>query len=272
MAKQSFAWWEVTGNYFQIKFVSTLDVSTLVNANFVLYNDSASPTSITTPFDTIDVAKDYSSISRILTLWWNNPGPTGGYTLHVRNLRTFLGEALGDFQIPFEWVLESATPNSGSLDELLQPSRIPVEVEDYSLKTPGWSIIEPQAEVSPTAQALEVIDIAPGISSHHYIDTQENLGKIDILFSLPIYTNFISPFYFSLTKKSVKKGMSLWENVNTSVLGSFDSKLISIYLPAIDSLGNTVYSYGKSNEELEGLVFFEPQTKYRLVLSTQIGS
>lgn len=271
MTISKFAWWEVTSRFFQIKFVSTLDTTTLINDNFVLYNDIASPTAVVDPFETIDVAKHYSSISRILTLWWKNPPDTDAYTLNVNNLKTFLGEDVGDFTIPFDWVLDSATPESGSPEALLEPNREPVEVEDYSIKSPTWSIVDPIVDDTTTG-ALQVLDIAPGVSSHHNLQPTDNFGKIDILFSEPIYTNFITPYYFSVTKKAVKKGISVWENVATSVLSSLDSKIISIYMPALDVDGNTVYSYGKTLEEIEGLEFFEPQTKYRLVISTEIGS
>jgi hypothetical protein len=98
MIKSYFAWWEVTDRFFRIKFISTLDVATLVNTNFVLYNDSASPTAVANPFQDIDVAKDYSSISRMLTLWWRSPpSVAGAYTLHVNDLQTFLSEPIGTF-------------------------------------------------------------------------------------------------------------------------------------------------------------------------------
>jgi hypothetical protein len=42
-------------------------------------------------------------------------------------------------------------------------------------------------------------------------------------------------------------------------------------MPALNEVGETVYSYNKTAEEIEGLVFFEPQTKYRLMISTDIG-
>lgn len=277
MPKSYFAWWEVNSEYFQIKFVSTIDTDTFINDNFVLYNDVASPTTITEPFEDIDIAKHYSSISRILTLWWKNPPDSGEYTLNVNNLKTFLGEDVGDFAIPFTWVLESATPISGSVEELLEPSREPVEVEDYSIKTPGWSIVESTVE-SATPSTLDVIDVAPGVGTHHRVLAQENEGRIDILFTLPVATNFITPLYFALSSKEVKKGISIWTAVDAFITGNLDSTIVSIYLPGVPEVEPATpedppfYSYLKTDEELEGYTFFLPQTKYKLIVSTDVGT
>jgi hypothetical protein len=274
MAKSYFAWWEVNDHFFQIKFVSTIDVATFINDNFVLYNDAASPTTIVDPFEDIVVAKDYSSVSRILTLWWKNPPASGAYTLHVNNLKTFLGEYIGNFSIPFNWVLDSATPESGSTEELLRPDRVPVEVEDYSIKTPGWSIIESPAP--SVISGLDIIDLAPGTSIHHNISAQENEGRIDIMFSAPIATNFITPIYFALSSKPVKRGLSTWTAVDTYVTSNADSTIVSIYLPGkaiVESATpeSTVYSHLRDISELDNYIFFEPQTKYRLIVSTDVG-
>jgi hypothetical protein len=272
MAQFYYAWWEATDRFFQIKFVATLDTSTLIDANFVLYDTAATPAVVPGVFETIEIEKNFSSVSRIFDLWWETPPETGAYTLHVNNLKSFLGEDVGDFTIDFDWVLDSATPVSGSVEELLEPSRDPVEVEDYSIKTPSWTIVEDTEEsATPSSLYLEVLDIAPGVSSHHNLSVQENLGKIDILFTEPVYSNYITPYYFSVTSKPVQKGIALWENVAVSVIGSTDSKIVSVYLPAVDADGNTVYSYGQTLEDIEGLEFFIPQTKYRLVISSAVG-
>ena len=273
MPKQYFAWWEVKPQYLQIKFVSTLDTTTLVNENFELQKDIATPATVSDPFKEIDANKHFSSISRTLTLWWKDALGPGDYTLSVRNLKTFLGEDVGDFSFQFTCEAESATPTS-ELEDLLEPSRAPVEVEDYSVKAPGWSIIEPDLvdTTGPSSDSLTVVDVAPNVSGHYNVSPRENLGKIDILFSGPILSNFTTSTYFVTSKKEVKRGISRWQTIDdTLVLAGQDSRVVSVYLPAKDSDGNTVYSYNKTAEEVEDLIFFEPQMKYRLIISTDIG-
>lgn len=268
MARDYYQWWEVTTDYVQIKFVDTLDSTTLIDANFVLYDDQATPQIISDPFEPIDLSTDYSSISRILTLWWSSPPATGTYSLNINDLKDFLGNLIGDFSFSFDWVLDAATPNQD-----LKPTRVPVEVEDYSLKTPGWSILDVDLE-SATPSTFDIIDLSPGVGTHHYVSVQENLGKIDVLFNQPVLTNYITPLYFSLTSKAIQRGISPWTPVDTYVTSNTDSTIVSVYLPASEMATPSVpeYSYLKTEEELEGLVFFLPQTKYRLIINTDVGT
>lgn len=273
MPYDNYAWWEVTRSYFQIRFNATVDPATLINENFLVFTDEATPQQITDPFQTIDTATDYSSIDRTLTLWWDNaPTVSGPYTLSVSNIVNFLGEPQADFEIAFDWIAESATPDN-VVDQ--RPTREPTEVEDYSIKAPGWSIVtSPEDAVDPT-NSLTISDLNPGIGKHHSLTATENDGKLELLFDTPIASNFISAYYFTVSSKDIKKGLALWEPVNVLVLPNLDSTMVTIYMPAAEPLEDAtpsyVYSYYLTDEQIAEYTFWEPQKKYRIIVSTEVG-
>lgn len=267
MAKFHYSWFEVYPEFVRIKFVDNIKPSELTNEKFQVWTSEATPQEVLNPFNVIDTAKDYDSISRILTLWWlNSPPETGTYIFQVFPMTTFLNELLDGYSIEFDWSVEQATPPA---DPTTQPSREPVDVEDYSIKIPGWSIIESGESATPTS-GLSVLDIIPGVETHHSLEEDENDGRIDILFSQPINSNYLSPYYFTLTRKEVKRGFSKWEEVDTIVVAGQDSQSVSIYLAQVDSEAATpVYSY---LNVLESPEFFSPQYEYRLIISGAIGA
>jgi len=67
-----YQWYDVNTSHIEIKFIDTIDISTLINANFVLKNTTgATPSVVSSPFLPIDVSRDYYSISRVIKLYWN---------------------------------------------------------------------------------------------------------------------------------------------------------------------------------------------------------
>jgi len=273
-----YQWFEATRDYVRIKFVNTLNIDTLINSNFRLFKDANynleidAGEEVSDPFKDIIQSRDYSSISRILTLWWDNPPPAGDYILDVSNLRSFVGTILDDFQISITWKLESATPGDTMLG-IIPPDRTPSEVEDYSIKSPGWTV-EETVDTTTEGTAITILDVAPPISTHHYLDPQANEGRIDILFSSPIAMNYLTSKYFALSRKPVKKGLAQWEALETPIISDVTSSIISVYLPAAEASldsATPIYSYGLSDEEVATHEFFLEQYKYRLIVSKAIG-
>lgn len=269
----NYQWIDVKYDSVQVKFVANLNIDTLVNANFPVVYSVATPVPLVDPFLDIEVERDYSPVSRILTLWWRNrPAPNSVLALQIRNLQNFLGSPIADFDVPFSWT-ESATPSDGLFT--VPPDRTPIEVEDYSIKDAGWTIIDSSDIEESTVQYVEILDIAPGIMQHSYLQETENYGRIDLLFSIPIAANYVNPTYFSLTRKPVKKGMAQWEFVNSLVESNLDSSIVTVYLPSVEvglESATPVYSKMLTDEEISAHVFFEKQYKYRLIVSKAVGS
>lgn len=276
MARDSYQWWEVTSDYIQIKFVDSLDSTTLINDNIHLYTVAGSPTVVSEPFKAIDIKKDFSSISRMLTLWWEEDLtlPTNSYILEFENLKDFVGNDVQDFNFTFEWESDFATPNQD-----LRPTREPIEVEDYSIKTPGWSILDPGSSSSTSSSSgIQLVDVSPDRDYGYSLAANENDGVIQILFDRPIASNYITSEFFVLSSKDIKKGISQWTSVQALIVDSYDSKLINIYLPGTEIVESATppsgpqYSYTMTSAEIANNIFFAPSKKYRLVIAAGIGS
>jgi hypothetical protein len=276
MDYQTIAYYNINSDFIQIKFVANLDVATIIDENFVLQDTQATPNTYSDAFESIVLASDFSSISRMLTLWWKTKPATGDYCLRTTNLKTYLNEVVSDAEIEFAWVnsIEDATP--ASVDEALRPSREPIDTEDYSIKSISWSeetsSISSDSSPNLPATTLNMIDLAPGTQTHHQVRADENGGRIDFLFDSPIIMNYASSIYFPLSKKKMKKGLSQWIPVQTQILVSIDSKIVSILLPTTNADGNIIYSDQIAPVDIPNYVFFEPGYKYKVVLSTLIGA
>lgn len=276
MAVNYIEWWEIKSSNIQIKFTHSLDTDTLINDNLAFYPIGDSNNPLVEPFETINAATDYSSISRVLTLWFNNaPTSSGDYTLEFNNLKDFRQDLLETFSFDFDWYIESATPDSGYAEDL-RPTRVPTEVEDYSIKSPSWTLIENTItlEVDPSS-SLEITKIVPEKTSWHMLEANENDGRIDIYFSNIVASNFISPEYFTLEAKTLQKGLSKWVLVETIVLSNLQSTIISIFLPKVEELESStpslVYSNELSEQEIAESTFFEQQKRYRLTIGSEVG-
>lgn len=264
------AWYEVTTSYVRIKFVPNVSPTTLINDNFVVVTDDATPQVIVDPFHSLDLARDFDSISRIITLWWQIELPADGYYLEVNGLKDHLGFDIDPFEIPFTVDGESATPSVQPIEE--RPSRDPVDVEDYSLKHPTWSIEQATTLIEDSSGELDIVDIQPKARNAYQIEPRYNNGIIRIMFNYPILANYINPIYFVLTEKKAGIGVSKWETVDTRVLPNEDSTIIEIYLPTTNDIGETIYSYYMDADEGSEKEYFKVGYKYRLVISSAVGA
>ncbi len=267
----NYQWYDITASYIQIKFANNLDTTTLVNSNFNVYTED--DVALFDPFKDIIPVRDFSSISRILTLWWDNP-PTelGNYYLAVTDLKNYVSADLADFNIEFTWTLEPSTPGYTDLITV-PPSRTPIEVEDYSIKNAEWVIDDTPINDPDAEPNITLYDILPPEETHHYLDPDANEGRIDLLFSHPIAMNYINPNYFGVNRKLVKKGFVNWEWVDAKVVTDPTSMIVSVFLPAYTTESATpIYSEGLEPDEIDGYKFFEPQYKYRLIISKAVGN
>jgi len=256
-----YQWYEVTGSNVQIKFRDTIHRSTLIDPNFLVYNMStATPTIISNAFSDIDIKRDFSSISRVLTLWWgitleNNTD----YRISISGLRAIGGTFVDTQNIDF---------NTGiiTVENIeVPPTREPVEVEDYSIKSITTILNIP---VSAGSDEFSIISITPDSSYSYYLDPSHNEGKIEVIFSMPPAANFVSDDYFKIQRKALGRGISRWENIEALITSSSNDELAVIYLPSVpasDSADQTSY-YGRPD-----LIYWEKGYKYRIRISGDIG-
>lgn len=143
-------------NTLQIKFSRTVQPSSLLDENFVLTKELATPVTVSSPFRDISTLVHYNSISRTLTLYWNTVlDSESEYKVTINNLKDGSGLAIASTSFSFTTPAAAATPSSlvatGTVIEevLIQDKSIRTDLESgYQIiaKNPSFYI----ESVSPT--------------------------------------------------------------------------------------------------------------------------
>lgn len=257
-----YAWFEVRTNYIEIKFNEILNASSITNNKFAVYNaTTATPVSIANPFKPIDVSRDYYSISRTLHLWWNFELQSNTtYQVVITNLLNIEGATPAQVTIEFE----TGIIEYGLQDELEPPSRHPIDVEDYSIKVVSDFIY---SSLSSDVDKLKIEKIVPGSDKAYYLDPTENEGKIEIWFNQAPAANYINSSYFKVQRKLVSRNISRWEDINARITANTAKGAVFIYLPSLDATPVFAYEVDKAEKH----EYFQPEYKYRVIISKDIG-
>lgn len=256
-------WYRVTTDYVEIKFNTLLNTSRITNDKFVVTDTTpATPLIITDPFKDISVTRDYSSISRILYLWWNfDLSVSSTYEISISGLLELDGSTPALELITF--ATDATLPVNEGISE--PPERDPVDVEDYSIKSISDFILP--LTVTADADHLTIIKVVPESDIAHYLQATENEGKIEIWFNQAPAANFISTEYFKVQRKLVTKAMSRWESIAAKVTADSSKAIVYIYLPSLDA--TPVYGYQVDKDDLAE--YFETGYKYRVIVSQDVA-
>lgn len=248
----------VTTGSIDIKFAVTIDIDTLINSNFTLLLDGATPSPVSSPFETISVARDYDSISRIIRLYLISAlTPETDYILRISNLKTPFNETLTTSSFYF------TTGEDTTIDITDQVPETPeVIVEDNSIRS-ITAVDLTSTLVSPNATELQIMSIDPDSDTAYFLDSSYNEGRIEIVFNTILAANFVSTDYFKVQRKPVGRGMSRWEDLSVIVTSDSTSGIVIIYLPSTDATP----VYGEPD-----VTYWEAGYKYRLRISGSIGS
>lgn len=257
-----YQWYDVRLDYVEIKFLDTIDISTLVNDNFILKNVSvATPTVIPSAFKTIDLGRDYYSVSRTLRLYWAADLTTDThYSITISNLKKISGAVIADDTILFDTDGVSIEIPTSIITE--PPTHDPVDTENYSIKEVA-DIIFASSLTESTSGALSITSITPDLDHSWSMDASYNEGRIEIWFNQTIAANYISSTFFRVQRKAITSTMSKWEDLTTIVGSNSENKLVVIYLPSDDA--TPVYGEADKNYWLSGY-------KYRLKIMGTIGA
>lgn len=251
---------KIQTDYVEIKFVDLILTSTLLNTNFQTYNMSiATPAALVNPFKTIDLTRDYDSISRTLFLWWTSSSTLSDntdYELRIDNLLAVNGYSIASEIIAFSTGVIS-TEVATDLDQ--PPTKIPTIIEDYSVKSIETFISTVDLD---DATVLSIESLTPDIDSRYYLAPTTAEGRIDIHFNQTPAANFISSDYFKIQRKSVSRQMSRWETVSALVTADTINDIVYIYLPSTDATP----VYGEPNKD-----YWEIGFKYKLTIVAGIG-
>lgn len=248
----------VNEGYITIKFNYTVDIDTLVNANFTLANTDATPSTVSDPFETIVLSRDYDSIARKLILYFKKPlVPLSDYVVTIKDLKTPAGDLIGTAQIGFTTV-DDVTPE----EEEIVPVSEPVDVKDHSIK--DVTLIDFDNLTFQGSSIFYVKSIKPNIEQAFQMEPSYNEGRIEIAFNETPAANFVSDEYFKVQRKKLSRTPKKWEDVDVLVTSDPSSDLVIIYIPSTDDVNDIVY--GEPDR-----TYWEAEYKYRLRISKEIG-
>lgn len=255
----------IDNDTFDLKFSVSLKTSTLVNANFVLFVDGATPVEVPDAFQEIIIAEDYNSISRLLQLRWLEDvlEVSTDYRLEISNLQTVVGHTLSSVAVLF-----TTGADAGDLVNPVDvPLETPPEIVDYSIKTAVFDITSLSTSGATVPFGVEESD---PIQGDFYLPPDYNNGRLVVTFTGEPDLGTINAETVKLQKRSVVRGPSRWTSLEVQVSSS--GSTIYIDLPSVDhypeaATPSTVTVYNTADYE-----YFEENTKYRLILSKNIAS
>jgi hypothetical protein len=247
---------KVTEDIVIIKFGRTVKISSLLNSNFIVETNEATPSTLTDPFKTIETLVDYNQISRTLTLRWKVIlAPSQGYVIRVNGLVDAANITIPEEQISFVSSGESATP---SLLETYTGTIInQVLVEDKSIR----SDIETGYQILAKNPNFYIESINP-TNGEYYVDDSENNGRIIVTFSSRPASNFINSKYFKAQRKKIQRTPSRWESVTAEV--SMHSWKAEVYIDFPSNDATPAFF-------TEDKTYFETGYKYRVIVSAEVG-
>ena len=246
----------VNVNTVNVKFGRTVKIASLVNANFTVYTDAATPVQVSSPFRAINTITDYNQISRTITLYWNVIlASTTDYIIKINNIVDSSGLTISEERISFTSQTHSATPST------LQQSQATVLnevlVEDKSIRTD----IETGYQILAKNPNFYIESVSPN-NGDFYIANDENNGRTTIIFSSRPASNFLTSKHFRAQRKKIQKTPSRWETMPAQV--SMHSWKPDVYMDFPSTDATPVYYVSNKT-------YFETGYKYRVIVSAEVG-
>ncbi len=253
---------EVSNSAINLKFNHTLDVAYIVNDAFVLTIASATPTAITDPFIDIDLARDYNSIGRILSLYFvDSLTAETTYGLTVTGLKSVNGDTLDNDYFEFT---TSASVNPDPED--IVPEAELLIVQDFSIKTVSDLIVSSSAVISENPEAtFNVEDVTPRSEISYYLSDTQDDGVVKMTFSEPVAANYLTTEYFKVQRKSISGYVSRWETVSAAIYYDSERDTVLVCMPSIEADQDVVYMTPDRQ-------YWESLYKYRIRISSLVGS
>ena len=241
-----------------IRFQSTIKISSLINENFILQTNTATPNIISNPFQPIQSIVDYNQISRTLRLYWDediNLSSGTEYLIRLVNFLDAVNETIDEEQILFTWQGDEATPSTFS--SVRAPEVGEVLVEDKSIRTDAFTSVQILAK-NPDFYIAEVVPS----NGDFYLENDYNSGRVKIVFNSRPASNFLNNIYFKAQKKKIQRTPSRWENIETRVQMHSWKPEVYVDFPSLDA--TPIYN-------TEGTEYYESGYKYRIIVSKDVG-
>jgi len=246
---------QVDLNTVVLKFGRTIKISSLVNQNFTVQTDSATPSVISGPFQTINTITDYNQISRSLILYWDKQlAPNTSYIIRVSGFLDAANELIDEEQVLFTKT-DDATPSSFS--SIRVPEIQEILIEDHSIRADAYTSMHVIAK-NPNFY-IKSIDPQNG---DFYLDNDYNNGRVVINFNARPASNFLNRNYFKIQRKRIQRTPSRWENLEPEISTHSWKPEVYVDFPSMDATP----SYFAA-----GATYFENDYKYRIIVSKDIG-
>lgn len=250
--------YKITVTTVTLKFSRTPKITSLVNAAFEVEDISgATPTTISDPFETINLQTDYGSISRVLVLVWNEGKLEANtdYRLTVTGLVDSAGNTIPDESVTFT-IGESVTPDESEVPT----TETPVMVEDHSIKT---EIFTSPYTVNPAGSDSFAFTGSDPKHGEYLLDTDHNKGRMTLKFSEDPSAEFINSTYFKAQRKKIQRTPIRWETLDVRVSKHSTKPWVYVDFPSLDD--TPVYATTGSD-------YFEEGYKYRIIISQEVSN
>lgn len=238
-----------------VKFGRTIKISSLVNSNFIVQTNQATPVIVNNAFKTINTITDYNQISRTLTLYWDRVlEPNTEYIIRVLNFLDAANELIDEEQIVFTKT-DDATP--ATFSSIRAPQMEQIYVEDHSIKETAYTSYQIIAK-NPNFYIQEV----DPVNGDFYIDNDYNNGRVTVTFNARPATNFLNSKYFKAQRKKIQTHPARWETLSANVSMHSWKPEVYVDFPSLDATP-AYYTSGTS--------YYEKGYKYRIIISKNVG-
>lgn len=246
---------QVDLNTVVLKFGRTIKISSLVNENFIVQTNAATPIQVNNPFKPINTITDYNQISRTLTLYWDQVlQPNTDYIIRVKGFLDAANELIDEEQVLFTKT-NDATPSSFS--SIRVPDIQEILIEDHSIKSTAYTSYQIVAK-NPN---FYISDVDPK-NGDFYLDRNYNNGRVIIKFNARPATNFLNTTYFKAQRKRIQTHPSRWENLEANISMHSWKPEVYVDFPSLDATPSYF---------TDGPDYFESTYKYRIIVSKDVG-
>lgn len=252
---------DVTAYQVTLKFGVSLQTASISNDKFAVTKDAATPIAVADPFETIDLAEDYNTVSRVLILHWKDDvlSTLTNYTLTVSGLKNVLGQDIDDGTVQFT----TGDTVNNALDGL-PPAPESVSVIDYSVVTSVYDAL-----VDSGTTAFEVTSIDP-VDGDYYLPPDFKNGRITITFSKAPSVSSVNENNFRVQKKEISRSHSRWEDLDVQV--SVSGKKVYIDLPSVDLYPEAATPATEVVYYTPGYEYYSENYKYRVIISKDVAT
>lgn len=250
----------VTDVYIKIKFGLTVKVQSIVNANFLLDNTDATPSTIANPFRPISLVRDYNSISRILYLYFSDGilQNNTSYRFTATDLTDVLDNTIADGIFTFE--TQTLNIDINTTPELVYPDPV---IVDYAISDSVFSV----PVNNSTNSTILALESSYPENNSYYLFENENNGRIELTFNFAPIEAYLDSPHVKVQKREIKKGPSRWVDVSAQITLDPDDPIVYVDLPSVDHYPDAATPSTATVYNQSGYTYFEPNYKYRILLA-----